>query len=160
MTVKGTPAVSAFRTTSPGATALAVTGTAAAGIALFIIPVKLDAIERLLSGIPLPKAVSTTIWVYWFPLIITWTLSPILKFPVILSLSTCLTLFWPPKIRKSNAGESSGISIDPSLPPLQVTCVTSLFKMKLLSIDGEGFTWITPLKLVSGAQGLPVVEIV
>ena len=36
MTVNGAPAVSAFRTISAGATALAVTGTANAGIALFI----------------------------------------------------------------------------------------------------------------------------
>ena len=59
--MKGTPAVSALRTTSPGATALAVTGTANAGIALFIISVNFDAIDKLPSATPLPKAVSSTI---------------------------------------------------------------------------------------------------
>ena len=51
----------AFRTISAGATALAVTGTANAGIALFILSVSFDAMDRLFSATPLPKAVSSTI---------------------------------------------------------------------------------------------------
>ena len=59
--------------------------------------------------------------------------------------STCFTLNRPPLIRFSNAGiVESGIIIDPSFPPKQVTLVTSFAMMKSLSITGVGITPIDP----------------
>ena len=72
-------------------------------------------------------------------------ISPIVGVPVSVISSICLTLNKPPLMRFSNAGRvASGIIIDPSFPPKQVTLVTSFAIIYASSITGVGITPIDP----------------